>query len=178
MNVLLAGRGKAHLDDEGDIRVIETASGDVGGHHHAALGFPEGVRRLSAMALALAAVNLRHGATQRDEKLGGELRGARGREEADDLVIGHRRLMRGDELHEEVQVVVEGRHREPLLHLEVGGRVLLADAVHVGVPGSQCVGGDGLHLLGHGGGEEERLAVAGMKERILSMEGLKPISSS
>mmetsp|Transcript_35224 Transcript_35224/g.86422 ORF Transcript_35224/g.86422 Transcript_35224/m.86422 type:complete len:614 (-) Transcript_35224:639-2480(-) len=161
VDVLLAGGGQADLDDQGDVGVVEAARADVGGHHDAALGLAELVGGLGAVALALAAVDLRHLAVQRDEELGGELRGARSGEEADHLVHGLLLLVRGDELHQQVQVVRQGRDGQPLLHLQVGGGVVLAHAVHVGVPRAQSVGRDILHRVRHRGTEQQGLPLPG-----------------
>mmetsp|Transcript_9893 Transcript_9893/g.40563 ORF Transcript_9893/g.40563 Transcript_9893/m.40563 type:complete len:227 (-) Transcript_9893:431-1111(-) len=127
------------------------------------------------MSLRLARVDLRHRLAKRLEELRGELRRPGGWEEADHLVL-HRvlGLVHVHQLHEQREVVVQGRRREPLGDLGVGRGVLLADAVHVRVPRSKRVGGDLLHLLGNRGGEEQRLALARDEPQDLVDGGLEP----
>mmetsp|Transcript_11919 Transcript_11919/g.51104 ORF Transcript_11919/g.51104 Transcript_11919/m.51104 type:complete len:275 (+) Transcript_11919:586-1410(+) len=99
VDVLLLGRGQTYLDDHRDVGEVHAARGDVGGHHHRGDGVPELIRGFRPVPLALPRVDFKHGLPERDEELGGELRGARGGEETNNLVVRHLRLVAGDELH-------------------------------------------------------------------------------
>ena len=116
-----------HLDDEGDVRVVDAARRDVRGEHDAALGGAELVGSARALRLALARVHLQHGHTQRVEQRAVELRDARRRKEAHDLELalgGHvlpdhrqqRRVLRG---HAGDEVLLLYLHTSDLLEVDL-----------------------------------------------------------
>ena len=157
VDVLLSRGWDADLDDKGDIREIHASRGDVGRHHHGCLALAELVGRLGADALRFTTVNFKDRLADRLEHLRRELRGTSRREEDHDFVVWFLHLVFLDDLRHEGQVVVERSDDHRLLHLKVGCRCVVADAVNVLVTRSQRVCGDLMHRLWHCGGEQKRL---------------------
>ena len=85
-----------------------------------------------------------------------------------------RALVHVHQLYQQREVVVQRRGGEPLRHLRVRGAVLFADAVHVGVPGTERVGGDLLDRAGDRGGEQQGLPLSRYEREDLIDGRLEP----